>query len=78
MKHYLFLLLFLLPLTDSSAQNKNTWHVIWNEDSTLFGFKNQHNEVKIEPRLERGLFGQINRFDDVIALWRKKNEKKYE
>ncbi len=65
MKLSLLSCLMLLTTFSSSGQKTDTWTAFWNNDTTLFGYKDKKGIVKIQPKFN-GLT-IANKFDDIIA-----------
>lgn len=64
----LFLMCFFIGV---NAQHTNTWTAFWNADATLIGFKDQHSNIKIEPRFMGWTIAQ--RFDHITATTEEKD-----
>ena len=47
------------------GQNNDVWTAFWNADTTLIGFKDKNNVVKIEPKFEGLVIAR--KFDNIIA-----------
>ncbi len=66
MKHYIFVIFFSIITNTVFSQKKDTWLSFLNNDSTLVGFKDINNEIKIEPKFTG--FTIANKFDDVLVV----------
>lgn len=73
MKHSIFIILFIALSCHSFGQNNKPWLSFWNKDSTLIGFKDSENTVKIEPRFTG--FISAKKFDDIIGVSEEVNKK---
>ncbi len=65
MKTYIIAACLIYSSFTLCAQNNDTWFSFWNEDSTLVGFKDQNNVVRIEPKFT---LCQAIKFDKIIAV----------
>jgi hypothetical protein len=60
------------------GQNNDTWHSFWNNDTTLFGYKDKNGIVKIEPKFDAGFaYVFANKFDHIIVVTEKIDEEEF-
>ncbi len=70
MKHLITTFLLIFSVTIVYGQN-DTWTLFWNNDSTLFGYKNKAGIVKIKPKFT-GLTTAV-KFERILAATEKVN-----
>lgn len=73
MKHFIFASLFTVIGFSSFGQDDKPWIAFYNKDTTLIGFKDSKNNVKIEPKFTG--FISASKFDDIIGVTERINEK---
>jgi len=66
MKQLKLIILLIFIETSLFGQNNDTWTSFWNNDSTLIGYKDKNNIVKIPPQFS--LFQTADKFDNIIAV----------
>lgn len=66
MKKTIILSILILTGLSLTGQTEDPWFVIWNQDTTLIGFKDKYNQVKIEPKFLA--FTPAKKFDLIIAV----------
>lgn len=75
MRHYIFAGLFTMIGFSSFGQDNKPWVAFWNKDTTLIGFKDSKNTVKIEPKFTG--FTIANKFDGIIGVSERVDDKKW-
>lgn len=65
MNRLLFICIFLF-LNSSFAQNNDIWNSFPNKDTTLIGFKDKNEVIKIEPKFSG--FTTARKFENIIAV----------
>ncbi len=75
MKIKLFILTFFTTISSLTllGQSNDTWTSFWNKDSTLLGYKDKNNAVKIEPKFTG--FTSAVKFENIIAVSEEKDGK---
>ena len=66
MKRDFVTLLFAMICFASVGQNDDVWTAFWNSDSTIIGYKDKNDEIKIVPRFAE--FTRAEKFDNIIAV----------
>lgn len=71
----LYILTFFTTISSLTllGQSNDTWISFWNEDSTLLGYKDKNNVVKIEPKFTG--ITRSEKFENIIAVSEEKNGK---
>lgn len=71
----LYILTFFTTISSLTlhGQNNDTWTSFWNKDTTLLGYKDKNNIVKIEPKFTG--FTSAEKFENIIAVSEEKNGK---
>lgn len=75
MRHYIFAGLFTMIGFSSLGQDKEPWIAFHNKDTTLIGFKDSKNTIKIEPKFTG--FTIANKFDGIIGVSERVDDKKW-
>lgn len=73
MRHCIFAGLFTMIGFSSFGQDNKPWVAFWNKDTTLVGFKDSRDIVKIEPKFSG--FIVASKFDGIIGVTEPVNEK---
>ncbi|OPY83474.1 MAG: hypothetical protein A4E70_00245 [Syntrophus sp. PtaU1.Bin005] len=71
MKKILFVILFFLSGCSMPVQENRSWTPFWNEDSTLMGFKDSEDRIRIAPRYAH--FSTARTFEKILAVMEQKN-----
>lgn len=71
----LFILTFFTTISSLTllGQSNDTWTSFWNKDTTLLGYKDKNNVVKIEPKFTG--FTSAGKFENIIAVSEEKDGK---
>ena len=76
MRSSLITLLLLSISLLAFGQQKDTWIAIWNQDSTLIGFKDSKGNIKIEPKFT-SVLTWAEKFNDTVAVREEGKERRY-
>lgn len=71
--HFILIVFLSIYSCGLLAQSNDVWSAFWNKDSTLVGFKDNDEVIKIAPRFSG--FIRAKRFDNIIAVAEVDNEK---
>jgi len=66
MKHIILTLLWITVSVTLFGQSNDTWIAFWNKDTTLIGYKDKYNVIKIEPKFIG--FSSASKFENIIAV----------
>jgi len=66
MKHCILIVLALMFCWPAYGQDNDTWTLFWNQDETLFGYKDKNGVVQIEPKFTP--FSTAQKFENIIAV----------
>ena len=71
----LYILTFLTTISSLTllGQSDDTWTSFWNKDTTLLGYKDKNDIVKIQPKFAG--FTSASKFDNIIAVSEETNGK---
>jgi len=71
----LYILTFLTTISSLTllGQSGDTWISFWNKDTTLLGYKDKNDIVKIEPKFTG--YTSASKFDNIIAVSEETNGK---
>lgn len=71
----LYILTFFTTISSLTllGQSNDTWTSFWNKDTTLLGYKDKNNVVKIEPKFTG--FTSATKFENIIGVTEEKNGK---
>ncbi|WP_129022204.1 WG repeat-containing protein [Edaphocola flava] len=72
MKQLLFLCCYCLGCLSGFGQQAGAWQSFWNNDTTLFGFKDAQGKVIIQPSYSSMFF--VRKLDHIAALAEQKGE----
>jgi hypothetical protein len=72
MKLYLLLLLTTFSNLNLQSQSNEVWNAFYNKDTTLIGYKDKNDVVKIEPKFNS--YSIAKKFEHIIAVTEDKND----